>query len=195
MAIRGHKFVYLRFVNNFNNLQLATTKQMELRNLIGKKISDIRIEVKDFPYDGSIPLDESVSHIILDSNEIIEIPYLNSNCFLLEEALSKNQKTIFEENGNKSILHRLFFQSDSDNLITRNTNNIKDKEITAIFQYDSLYSDKGREWDKCLIQVESGFLISEKTISPKGTGQAGIWIFTSLEDLTTKIGSGFRKLI
>ena len=62
-------------------------------------------------------------------------------------------------------------------------------------QYDSRYSDKDREWDKCLIQVESGFLISEKTVSPKGTEQAGIWIFTSLKDLTTKIESGFRKLL
>jgi len=172
---------------------------MELRNIIGKRIRDIRMEIKDFPYNGSIPLNESLSHIILESNKIIGVPYIDSNNLLLEETVSGSQKTIFEEssNSNRFRFRKLLssFQSDSNRLIARNTKNIKDKEITAIFQYDSGYSDKDREWDKCLIQVESGFLISEKTMSPKGTGQAGIWIFTSLEDLTLKIGGGFRKLM
>ncbi len=82
----------------------------------------------------------------------------------------------------------------SNHLINQNTKNIKGKKIKAIYQYDNGFSDKNREWEKCIIEMESGFLISEETLSPKGTGHTGIWVFSSKEDLKNKIGDGLRKI-
>lgn len=51
-----------------------------------------------------------------------------------------------------------------------------------------------KERTQCIIEVDTGYLISEKMKAPKGTGHTGIWVFTSLKELTEKLGSGFTKI-
>ena len=168
---------------------------MKLEELIGKKIKDIKTEIRDYAYDGSIALEESHSHIILETEEVFEIPFNNSEEVELELASPENLKSIFDDDIKKSFFDKIInYHSENQKLIKRNTENIKGKEIIAIFQYDKGFSKNNREWDKCLIEVESGFMISEKLISPKGTGSTGIWIFTSKEEVINKIGKGFRKI-
>lgn len=129
----------------------------------------------------SIDLEESRSYISLDTKEYFEIPYYGCTQLLLE---SNDQESEPEDgSGFSSEWFRMYEQ------------NIKGKKITAVYEYESGYSNRRRGWEKCLIQVESGYLISERIMSPVGTGQAGLWIFTSLENLKETIGGGYRKVV
>jgi len=156
---------------------------MELKELIGKKILDIRFEIKSVDYEGSISLEQSFSEVILESGEIIDIPYNGYEKLILNESPAPNQKSIFSV--------KLF----SDSGIHRNANNILGKKITAVYQYPEGFSSKNREWDKCIIELETGFLFSDVIMSPQGTGHAGVWIFTSLDDINKRIGTGYTKVV
>ena len=157
------------------------------------------MEISEYEYDGSIPLEESNSVIVLETGEIFGIPDAYSNIQEYEvdthNTISENQSSIFTDIGEESLFETICGHfSETKRLIKRITRQIRGKNITAIYKFDSQRSDKGRGWDNCLIEVESGFLISEKIMAPKGTGHAGIWIFSSKDDLVKKIGSGFRKV-
>lgn len=171
----------------------VSTKKMKIKELIGKKIKEIKMEIRDFNYNGSIPIAESNSIIILETGEIFKIPYNNSIDVEICSNITKNQKSIFSKRSNLSLLNRILeFISSAQQLKNKITKNIKGKEIISVYQYENGFSEINREWDKCLLEIESGYIISEKSLSPKGSGQAGIWIFSSKDDLLKKIGGGFQ---
>jgi hypothetical protein len=151
---------------------------VNIEALIGRQITDIQIAIKKVEYEGSIPLEESFNYLILDEGEAIEIPYSQSEHVWVEEELPEDLKSIFV-----------------DNYGTPNPNpQIVGQKIIGIYHYYSGFTAIRREWDKCLIELESGFFISDKTMSPMGTGHAGVWIFSSKTDVERKIGGGFKKL-
>lgn len=156
---------------------------MELKELVGKKIHDIRFEIKSVDYEGSISLEESFSEVILESGEIFDIPYNGDEKLILHESPNPNQRSIFP------------VKSSSESRIHRNASNIIGKQITAVYQYTNSFSSKNREWEKCIIELETGFLFSEVIMSPQGTGHTGVWIFTSLNDLNKRIGTGYTKVV
>lgn len=161
---------------------------MNIEELVGKWIVDIRMEVKDFEYDGSILLEESNSSIILSTGEIFEIPFRNATTVELKTSIPNKQKSIFQTNKPTSFFSNLtsFF---SDDLTKRNTKKVQGKKIISIYHYD-----ENERLDNCIIEVESGFLISEISMAPKGTGHASIWIFTSKNDLRKRMGKGFTQI-
>lgn len=164
---------------------------MKTQELIGKEIENILMEIKNFEYDGSIPLEESNSSILLNSGEIIQIP--DTENVLVKKTISSQQKSIFYTK--PKFFFSKFFQLFSDDymLSKKNELHIKGKKIVGIYKY----SEENIDFDlidKYILELESGYLISEKTISPKGTGHTGIWIFTSKNDLTNKMGADLIKI-
>jgi hypothetical protein len=170
-------------------------KEMKIENLIGKKISSIKMEVKDFLYDGSIPLEESNSVIILESGEIFKIPFQYSQKIELDSDTTKNQVNLLlhekHDKKRKSFVSNFFpkSQSKEEKLISQNIKMIKGKKIIGVYQYN-----EEDVLDKWIIEIETKYLISEISIAPKGTGHAGIWIFKSKDELSAKFGSSFQKI-
>jgi len=155
---------------------------MKVKDLIGKVILDIKSEITNYEYDGSIPLEHSDSVIILENGEFIRIPCkfeidLDDEVEIVE-SISEKHQSLFSENKNSKI-------------IDKNRDNIVNKVITGIlFQED----DCSPELDNCVLEIDHNYLISEIAMSPKGTGHAGIWIFTSKTDLYRKFGENFLTL-
>ncbi|MFK8101851.1 MAG: hypothetical protein AB8G15_04985 [Saprospiraceae bacterium] len=107
----------------------------------------------------------------------------------------ENQTSVFESDFPKTVVVKIFdFFASIPDAVKVNRENIKGKKIIAIYQYEKGHTAKNRAWDKCLIEVESGFVITEKVIAPKGTGYAGIWIFSSKAAMVDQIGKGFRQI-
>lgn len=164
---------------------------MKLEELIGKKIADIRMQIKDYNSNGELESADSV--VLLESGEIFEIPQKNASRIKLLPKINKQQKSIF---GLDNFLKKIFAPSvQNEKVVKRNIKYIKGEKIIAIYQYET--QDDETDWneleDKMIIEVESGYLISEIEMASRGTGSAGVWIFTSKEDLKEKFGADFVK--
>lgn len=155
---------------------------MKVKDLIGKVILDIKSEITDYEYDGSIPLEHSDSIIVLENEEFIRIPdkfdiELNDEVDVVKSITEKHQS--------------LFDGIENNKIIDKNKDNIVNKVITAILIQED---DNFPELDKCVLEIDHNYLISEIIMSPKGTGHTGIWIFTSKTDLYRKFGQNFLTL-
>lgn len=64
---------------------------------------------------------------------------------------------------------------------------IKNKKVVDFIWY----ADDG---NKGLLLLDNGYLITETTVAPHGTGLAGLNYFESLESLAERRGSGYLKL-
>ena len=171
---------------------------MKIKDLIGKVILDIKSEITDYKYDGSIPLEHSDSVIVLENGKLIRIPYkfdieLEDEVEIVK-SISEKHKSLFKINEENTILNKVknvFSNNENNKIIDKNRDHIVNKKITGIlFQGD----DCSPELDNCVLEIDNNYLISEIVISPKGTGHTGVWVFTSKNDLYKKFGTHFIKL-
>ncbi len=64
---------------------------------------------------------------------------------------------------------------------------LQNKKITDILWYEN-------EYEKCLLLLENGYLITETLMAPHGTGMAGLNIFKSTGELQDRRGDDYLSL-
>jgi hypothetical protein len=191
---------------------------MQTEEIIGKTVTNIYLLVT-MEVGG---LDRAECFIELDNKYIIDIPYAHSDDIWLKELnkdavslfadlrdypiylVNKDNKTVAEiaENYQRqrrnifNILRKYLFGQDivikdyqpykveyRENKLKQ----IKDRKIVDFIWYDE-------DNDKGLFLLDNGYLITETTVAPQGTGLAGLNYFESLENLTERRGNEYLKL-
>jgi hypothetical protein len=133
-------------------------------------------------------LDTAKCYIELDSHLIIDIPYCSdkSNNEVWVQKLDPNAKSIFVpdtvEHPIDKIIRRVFRQPK-----TEKPELIKNTKIVDFIWYDESI-------DKGFLLLSNGCLISETTMSPSGTGMAGINFYDSIEKLIKAHGKDYKKI-
>ena len=110
-------------------------------------------------------LDTGECFIEVDNKIIIDIPF-GEDEELWSKELDTSAKSIFSNNDTLDY--------------------IKNKKITDLFWYDGI--------DKGFILLENGYIISETTIAPNGTGLAGLNIIENVAKMIDLKGKDFFKL-
>jgi hypothetical protein len=191
---------------------------MQTEEIIGKTVTNIYLLVT-MEVGG---LDRAECFIELDNKYIIDIPYAHSDDIWLKELnkdavslfadlrdypiylVNKDNKTVADiaENYQRqrrnifNILRKYLFGQDivikdyqaykveyRENKLKQ----IKDRKIVDFIWYDE-------DNDKGLFLLDNGYLITETTVAPQGTGLAGLNYFESLENLTERRGNEYLKL-
>jgi len=191
---------------------------MQTEEIIGKTVTNI-YSLVTMEVGG---LDRAECFIELDNKYIIDIPYAHSDDIWLKELnkdavslfadlrdypiylVNKDNKTVAEiaENYQRqrrnifNILRKYLFGQDivikdyqaykveyRENKLKQ----IKDRKIVDFIWYDE-------DNDKGLFLLDNGYLITETTVAPQGTGLAGLNYFESLENLTESRGDKYLKL-
>jgi hypothetical protein len=147
---------------------------MQLEEIIGKTVTNIYALVK-MEVGG---LDTCECFVELDNKTIIDIPFgfsdniwvkkLDSNALNLFADLSDYQAYEVEYRENK-------------------LKNLKDRKIIDFLWYAD-DSEKG------LILLDNGYIITETTIAPHGTGLAGLNFYENINDLILSKGNDYSKL-
>lgn len=160
---------------------------MKTSELIGKRIVNIKDKIEIYGNE----LLTSNGIIELESGEIIEVPNRDSETITLKNNNSLHYTSIFNED---RFFKRLFSKSKYQRKIaSQNKKEIKGKLIVGIYQYDEPQDeDEWNELEKMIIEVESGYLISEIEISFFGV--AGIIVFTSKEEMVNRYGDKLRTI-
>jgi hypothetical protein len=191
---------------------------MQTEEIIGKTVTNI-YSLVTMDVGG---LNRAECFIELDNKYIIDIPYAHSDDIWLKELnkdavslfadlrdypiylVNKDNKTVAEiaENYQRqrrnifNILRKYLFGQDivikdyqpykveyRENKLKQ----IKDRKIVDFIWYDE-------DNDKGLFLLDNGYLITETTVAPQGTGLAGLNYFESLENLTERRGNEYLKL-
>ena len=150
---------------------------MKTSELIGKRIIDIKDKIGT--YDDSNELLTSDGVIQLDSGEVLEIPYRNSEIVSFVEKTLIGYSSIFNEEG---FFKRLFSKVRyNKEVANRNKKAMKGKVIVGIYQFEE--EGIASLAEKMIIELESGYVIGEVGMSPFGTGAAGLYVFNSKKEL------------
>ena len=165
---------------------------MKPSELIGKRIADIKDKVEK--YQSSNELLSSGGIIKLESGEMFRIPYRDDDIINLIKNDSFGHNSIFNE-GN--FFKRLFSKVKYNRKIAnRNKREMKGKAIVAIYQFEEAKDDD--DWneleERMIIELETGYLISEVGMSPFGTGSASLYVFKSKEELEGRYGQTLIKM-
>jgi len=147
-----------------NYLKSRTLKTNEL---INRSITEIRLMVSDFEYDGSIPLEEAQIQLKLDNEMIINFP-IYYDCEL--DVLSKFD-TSLEKVVPRPFLSRLTNQND---IIDK----IRGQQIVSCFNMDDDFVN-----EICGLELENGSMIMKGPISPMGTGHASMYMFRNWKSM------------
>lgn len=141
---------------------------MRLKELLGKRIRDIRVKQIQEPYG----LDISASYLMLDNECVVDIPWKETD---LEDEIEVEEIPTKAESITKLLKN-------------------KGRPILNQFITDILYFEEDIQFEKAFIELANGYLISEITIAPHGTGAAGLWYFESIQALETKHGKNYTRL-
>lgn len=165
---------------------------MKPNELIGKRIADIKDKIGS--YDSNNELLTSNGIIKLESGEIFEIPYRDSEKLSMVKSDKFGYDSIFNEEG---FFRRLFSRKKYKEEIARqNKNKMKGKKIIGIYQFEEAKDDD--DWneleERMIIELETGYLISEVGMSPFGTGGASLFVFKSKEELDSRYGQKLLKI-
>lgn len=191
---------------------------MQPKELIGKTITDI-YEVQTVEIGG---LDSSECFIRLDNDFLIDIPF-DGRQDLQTKTLAKNAVSLFADLSDLSVYHvnkdnkivgeiadnyqrkkrklanklrKFLFGKDIEindykpykvEYKENKLKNIKDRKIIDFIWYSD-------DTEKGFLLLDNGYLITETTVAPHGTGLAGLNYFESLTDLTNRSGTGYLKL-
>lgn len=171
---------------------------MHPKDLIGKKITDIRCLVKTEQYG----LDFASCFIELEGSVFVTIPYDfedevkieapdadAESIFLLPlieiQHVNPGKKTIADLAYNNytgwkrlivRIKHILAYRPHKTEFVENKLMNVKARYIVDLLS-------RGFEDEKLILELDNGYFITETTAAPNGTGLAGINYFTSLSDL------------
>ncbi|MFK7933489.1 MAG: hypothetical protein AB8G22_08260 [Saprospiraceae bacterium] len=165
---------------------------MKPKELLGKKVADIKDKIGS--YDSTNELLTSNGIIKLESGEIFEIPYRDSEKLTLVKSDKYGYDSIFNEDGFfKRFISRKKYKVE---ISRRNKNKMKGKKIIGIYQFEEAKDDD--EWneleERMIIELETGYLISEVGMSPFGTGGSSLYVFKSKEELESKYGQKLLKI-
>lgn len=191
---------------------------MQTKEIIGKTITNIYVHV-NMEMGG---LDKGECFVELDNNTIIDIPFGFSNDIWIKE-LNKKAVSVFDDLSdyptyqvnidNKSVgeiaanyqrkkktvfnrlLEALFgnkmniknYQPYKVEYVENKLKHIKYRKIVDLLWYAD-------ESEKGFILLDNGFIITETTIAPHGTGLAGLNLYESLNDLIQSKGNGYSLL-
>lgn len=191
---------------------------MKLEEIIGKTVTNIYSLVK-MEIGG---LDTCECFVELDNKTIIDIPFgfsdniwvkkLDSNALSLFADLSgypvyhvnKDGKTVGDIAANYQKQKQTIFNRLRKALLGRDTamkdyqaykveyrenklKNLKDRKIIDFLWYAD-DSEKG------LLLLDNGYIITETTIAPHGTGLAGLNFYENINDLILSKGNDYSKL-
>ncbi len=188
---------------------------MLLKQLIGKTITDIylRVEQKN-------GLDQGECFIELDEHTIVDIPYGGTE-EVWEKPLDKKAVSIFEDLSDIPVYHvnrqgktiqevSSASQEENQGFLRKLMNHffgkpfpkeyepyqvtwvenklryLKDRKILEYLWYPE-------ETEKGFFLLDNGYLISEQTVAPHGTGLAGLHYYESMDLLEHARGKGYLK--
>lgn len=186
--------------------------------IIGKTITNI-YSLEKMEVGG---LDKGECFIELENKIIIDIPYGFSDYIWIKELdkdavslfadlsdysvnhVNKDNKTIIEIADNYQLQRRTIFNRLSKILFGRDIaikdyqpykidyienklKYIKDRKIVDFIWYAD-------ESEKGFILFDNGYLITDTAVAPHGTGNAGLNIYESINDLTNAKGNDYFKL-
>lgn len=144
---------------------------MTAKQLLNKKIVEIRCEVSNYQYEGSIPLEVIDVEFKLSSGEIISYPHLPEGKLYPKGKFNPKFKKIYPQN-----LISTWFKSPS------HLSKLKGQIITGIWSIE----DNLEIINMCSIQFQNGYYLTKGEMSPIGTGGANLFLFKSEEELRNK---------
>lgn len=191
---------------------------MRIEELIGKTITNIYI-LSGIQQDW---LDKSECFIELDDDLVIDIPFGFSDSVWIKE-LDPKAKSIFFDLSDHSVYYINKEEKSIGEIAEKylkQKRNIFNKIIMTLFGKEILFKEyrpykieykenklryiQNRKiidylWynddlEKGYFELDNGYLISETTLSPSGTGFAGLNYYTTLMDLKKSKGNDFNRL-
>jgi hypothetical protein len=141
---------------------------MKAGELLGRCITDIQVKQLEEPYG----LDIASSYLKLDNGLVSEIPW---------KEVKPNYEVGIEEIPAKAESVKKLLKDKSKPLLNQ--------PIT-----DLIYYQEEIRFEKAFIELANGYVISEITIAPNGTGSAGLWYFESIQVLETTYGKNYTRL-
>lgn len=171
---------------------------MHPKDLIGKKITDIRCLVKT----GQYGLDFASCFIELDTSMFVRVPY-DFKAEIPIEAPDAAAESVFlhplikiqHVNPGKKTIAELAYHNYSGwkRLLTWIKHVLAYRPYKTEFAENKLMNVKGRyivdvlgrgfEDERLILELDNGYFITETTSAPNGTGLAGINYFICLSDL------------
>jgi len=164
---------------------------MKPSKLIGKRIKDIKNKLELFA-DGE--LESSDALIELETGEMFKIPLFNSKSITIVESATFKDKSIFNDDGLfKRILNRTSYDK---KIAKRNRAKIKGAEIIQLHKLEEANQDSDIDdvEGRMIIEVQSGYLISEKGASIFSLGDAGIQIYQSKEEIENEYEQKLKSI-
>lgn len=191
---------------------------MLIEDTIGKTVTNI-YSLVEFEVGG---LDKGECFVELDSKFIIDIPFdtadsvsikhLDKNAVSLFADLSdypvyhvnKDRKTVGEIAEQYQRQNRNIFNKIKNVLLGQNTAIKAYQPYKVEYRENKLKYIKGRQIvdfiyyphssDKGLFLLDNGYLITETTVAPHGTGLAGLNYYVSITELTNSRGKDYLKI-
>jgi len=165
---------------------------MKPSELIGKKIADIKDKIGSYDSNNELLISNGI--IKLESGEIFEIPYRDTEKLSLVKSDKFGYDSIFNEDG---FFKRLFSRKKyKEEIAYRNKNKMKGKKIVGIYQFEEAKDDD--DWneleERMILELETGYLISEVGMSPFGTGAASLYVFKSKEEIENRYRQKLLKI-
>lgn len=143
---------------------------MKVEELLGRSIVDIQVKLIQEPYG----LDISASYLMLDNGLVVEIPWKD---------IELDYEVGVEEMPAKTESVKKLLKDKSKLLLNQ--------PITGLIFY--AYAEE-IHFEKAFIELNNGYVISEITVAPHGTGHAGLWFFHSISELEAKFGKEYKRL-
>lgn len=144
---------------------------MTTEELLDKKIVEIRCEVSNYEYEGSIPLEVIDVELKLSSGEIISYPHLPKGELDLKDKFNPKLKKVYPPN-----LISTWFKSPT--ILSK----LMGQKVIGIWSIE----DDLEIADMCSIQFQNGYYLTKGVMSPIGTGGADLFLFKSEEELKNK---------
>jgi len=151
---------------------------LKTKELIGKEIIEIRSKISTVESEGSIPLETIDVEMKLSTGEIVTFPHHPDANKIDCQNFDPKLNVVFPKNGIIQALKK-------PNLF----DNLKHKVIVGIWL---IVDDFGEEI--CAIEFQNEWFLVKGPMSPKGTGNADLIIYNSLENLKTNYESDVYKV-
>jgi hypothetical protein len=195
---------------------------MLLREIIGKKITNIYVDIHTMEGEEYRWLEQAECFIELDHDLIFNIPF-SFNDDILIKPLNKNAESLFKDLSNIPVFHinkekksisklNGMYVKKGNNIFSR----IKDllirnyrlskayKPYKLEYQENKLKHLQNRtivdflydkdSSDKGYIELDNGYIITEIVVSPKGTGLAGLNYYEIIGAIEETTGSKLMRI-
>lgn len=143
---------------------------MTTKELINKSIAEVRIRIAPYSYEGAIPLEQIEVEIKLSNKLIIQFPDHPEIKLKPKSEFTPNLKIVYPQTRWQNVLNKkgVFDQIDGN-------------KIKGIWKIGDDFGE-----DICGLELSNGAFLVKGALSPIGTGNADLFLFSNKENLKVK---------